>query len=810
MRFDEINILGEFKMRGLVGSENQFLGLSGGALAWLDPIPAVSGFDIYGTNYVFCNSVTYSATVSGENLLAAYASASNLTVSSTNRGAVLISPGVYDFDTQSLGLSLSFIDLIGVTPVASSITLKASNSPNTLVYYEGVDSGLYNVGLAGGTVLGVLGSASTYLRWGNVEVSGDSMYNGANYSFENLNGEFADIKMYDNSRFGVASVGINGTFKNMIVGDNTEFMVVPNPGTINATVSNIKIGNIDNCFRAVGGLNGTYKNIEIESVANSAFISSSILNSYFENIKIINPSGEFFSGQTSNIELNNFEASGISDMFFTNAAGLTVDGIFRNIKIGSVLNNFFYNELDAITGTFSNIEIENVGLSAFESTGINGNFENIHFGTVGGNIFSSAGQLVGTFSDISVDLGTDGTSIFSAGDYMNISVDNFILKNMTDQGDNNTEIFTTKSNELIGNFTNITIGTSSAGKVFSNTQEISGNFKNIRLQNHGEIFTGARVQGIFQDIVAGTISSSAFSTSNGTLAGEFRDIKLGGADIAFYSGFLKGDVEGDPNQFGTNLVGTFSNIEVGYTYDGLFGGSGITASFNKIKVGRVYPISSGAFKRRAIFRSFSTQVNLLKISDVYIGELSESFLEGQIQTHAIIDNVTIDLVSATESKIIWCQFATVSNFFVNNTAPNVASNNYFNIANIKGSFRNLYLGSASNVFRFNSVPNDSNLLVDNLNVLGPICSEGFPFRGKISNSYINAINSGSAAIFLATGSVIDRTKLISSTFSITSSGNITSKITYTLANQDFRNTITNIITDNKNIISSAIQPGGKI
>ena len=131
MRFDEINIIGEFKINGLTGSPGQALGLSGSEFTWIT-VSASSVIDavlLTGTDYVICQSVNTGnpgtdAIENGNRLKSAYATASALYM--TNRVSVLITPGDYDFGATPLQLTTTKVDLIGMSSDASDVILRGS------------------------------------------------------------------------------------------------------------------------------------------------------------------------------------------------------------------------------------------------------------------------------------------------------------------------------------------------------------------------------------------------------------------------------------------------------------------------------------------------------------------------------------------------------------------------------------------------------------------------------------------------------------------------------------------------------------
>ena len=171
MRIDEIDLIGNFTINGLSPQTDQFLGLSGSELTWLDPAPSQSGVSIYGNRYVYCNSVEGNQVSSGTNLKNAYASASTFIVSATARGVVLVSPGVYDFNNSPLNLTASYIDIIGISSDANSVLLKATNADYVIqLINSNVDTALCNVTLGTASLYAVDNDSNTgcYLRWDNV------------------------------------------------------------------------------------------------------------------------------------------------------------------------------------------------------------------------------------------------------------------------------------------------------------------------------------------------------------------------------------------------------------------------------------------------------------------------------------------------------------------------------------------------------------------------------------------------------------------------------------------------------------------
>jgi hypothetical protein len=149
MRFDEINIIGEFKINGLTGSPGQALGLSGSDFTWItvSASSAIDAVGLTGTDYVICQSVNTGnpgadAIENGNRLKSAYATASALYVS--NRVSVLITPGDYDFDATPLQLTTTKVDLIGISSDASDVILRANGDYVLQIINSNTDTALFN------------------------------------------------------------------------------------------------------------------------------------------------------------------------------------------------------------------------------------------------------------------------------------------------------------------------------------------------------------------------------------------------------------------------------------------------------------------------------------------------------------------------------------------------------------------------------------------------------------------------------------------------------------------------------------------
>jgi hypothetical protein len=691
MRIDSIDLIGEFRIKGVTAANNQFLGLSGSELIWLDAVAGQPGTSIYGTNYVWCNSVAGDPIASGTKLKDAYSASSGFIVSATARGAILVTPGVYDFDTSPLELNLSYIDIVGISSDANSVTLKSSNSNYTLMYHNSVDSGLYNVGLTGGNLLGILGSASTYLRWDNVIVNGNCFYedNTPTYAFEDLNGEFRNITVRNDSMFAFALDSINGIFDNINFGSllyksmfyvangsiigtfsnitGLDYYDIFSSGTLQANISNVKVGNgngfiqsgdidakIDGAvlgeitnlgFYGANYLKGIFKNIEIKNVGTKIFVSEYEIDGIFDNIKVLESSNGYIfdnqqsgtiSGTFSNISCKNI------DGFCTTSEDII--GNFENIKIGNITYNGFKNE-SLISGYFNNIEVGD-GLNAqshiFNGENINGTFENIKMGDgfrpfYVTNEMNPTSEINGTFENI--EIGSGGDAFFSNagnlyGTYRNIKVDS------------TTSIFYA-NDTFQGSFNNINIGTVSGGDIFySGAGDFSATVSNVEIGNgsYNIFYSGGTFSGTYRNIVVGNVANSIFM-SNNTLSIDVQNLKVGNiTNTAF-----------EVLNINSNLYSSFRNIELGQVDGNLFyATNGLNCLIDNLKVK-----SCGAnFVRNENLPIYGTYSNIIVYGNITdsaffssgysaIGNFKNIELLGNCQSIGISDGVVDNLKANT-------------------------------------------------------------------------------------------------------------------------------------------------------------------
>ncbi len=762
MRIDEIDLIGTFTINGLSPQTDQFLGLSGGDLAWLDPAPSQSGFSIYGNRYVYCNSVEGNQVSSGTNLKNAYASASAFIVSATARGAVLVSPGVYDFNNSPLNLTASYIDIVGISSDANSVLLKATNADYTLKYWQGVDSGLFNVGITGGNILGILGSASTYLRWDNIIVNGDCFYESTTpkFAFENLNGEFKNITLRDYSHFGFGYYSIDGIYDNIQGNTLGDVFYADVNGISRGTFSNISFGTFSNLFNISGTFSGSIRNVKLGS--GTSFLSSNgTIIAEVEKVEMNDLTGNCF--YSDDLLIGNFNDIKIRDaspssIFFSSET----NGTFENIKIGNSTYVFETGNSDLL-GTFSNIEVGNVDSFIRSVTSINGNFSNIKVGNITTAIFSADSDLYGNFDNIEFGTGNGG-SAFSAGYIISGTFSN--IKSVGDVG-----MFAVSNNggSLSGKFSNIEVGYSPNFSQFKVPGNISGEFYDINFQDVSDIFTANDyLQGTFKNITVGTVSIEAFVTL-GTMSGTFSNIKIGNVGVLG---------AGDAFDSAHDMSGTFENIEVGDVSQNFFdSGGNVDLVIDGLKVGSVASY---------VFRGVDLKAT---IKNVDIKDATTAFYYvGTSDMYCTIDNLTIgDCKGGPLVHFDGDLYGTFSNFKTNNSGDTFENSAPVISLNMK----NIDLGTCSHFLPNGTSAFGNRVLIDNLNV-----KQSYPvsdFDGTIRNSRIEMLVPNRSALLLIGGdsSIIERCVLLSTgTWSIGSGGS-TPEISFTRASGGIQPTITN-------------------
>jgi hypothetical protein len=294
-----------------------------------------------------------------------------------------------------------------------------------------------------------------------------------------LVGEFENITIGNvtNNAFKATDL-ISGSFKNITIGDittNNAFYADGASGQILGTFDEIKIGNIASTtgyfFSCGATMSGAFSNIEIgdasewvtSGISSFRTINESIIGSY-KNIKSGSTSALFESTYDLNGTFENIEFSSTYAAFRTNSGSIL--GTYSNIKTLSQQTDFFRSNTDLI-GIFENIEISSAaGLVFYGLNNLSGTFKNIKLGDLSGitgTSFYSGTDLTGTFENIEVGNGNSSYDIFESlgniiGTFSNITV-----------GDNFAQVFNASGN-ISGYYKDITIGDLGSGRIFYGTE----------------------------------------------------------------------------------------------------------------------------------------------------------------------------------------------------------------------------------------------------------------------------------------------------------------------------------------------------
>jgi hypothetical protein len=773
MRFDEINIIGEFKINGLTGSPGQALGLSGSDFTWIT-VSASSVIDavgLTGTDYVICQSVNTGnpgadAIENGNRLKSAYATASALYVS--NRVSVLITPGDYNFDATPLQLTTTKVDLIGISSDASDVILRGSGDYVLQIVNSNTDTALCNVTLGTASLYAFdnSGTSSCYLRWDNVIATGN-MFTDDNLSYSDLNGDFKNIKVYNSDyAFSTLNGDINGVYNKIeLIGTINSFFSSDNNilgtysnisgttdllfrcgGSINGTFENIKIGDVADIFYA-DGISGNFRDIEVGDVTEYIFYSDSSLDGTFENIKIGNVTIGAFVTTSANLSgtFSNIEIGDCTDIFKTNTSG-SIIGQFKDITIGTVSSGVFYSFTN-ISGNFENIKIGDcVGPVLYSGGATDGTFNNIKSGN-SDNLFITNNGLSGTFSNIKFG---------------------------------NANAFHSSSS-INGYFENISGGNLGNLGAFNSEQEMKGYYKNITLVDSPDenVFRSGKIDGIYDQIKAGEVRSSFFYCNGGTMSGTFSNIEVG-------------NVVGNTFYSDQSLIGTYENIKIGTCSNAFISnGSDINGYFDTIEIGDVSN------------SSFVPSSNLLgTYKNISISSGSGASLFLSTNTNGIFDNIKA-INSDTISNFFYSSdvlYGTFSNIEANGQITNAFSAD----STVDGQYKNLTLGTVSILFNsvvLIGVP----AVIDNLKANSYLNN----FSGKITNSTIDSSGLSASAISITDTlgtPIIERCKFLSdsSVLSINSGGPINAQISFTITNYGITSSITNDISTPLNINNSNI------
>jgi len=506
------------------------------------------------------------------------------------------------------------------------------------------------------------------------------------------------------------------------------------------------------------GATGQYLRWKNLIFANEPFSLWVDINGEFENIKCIGGFGSDILNSINGI-FKNIESTG-SSFTMANAGTPTLTGTFSNILINQVLGSAFYNLQGNITGYFEDISIslDPAGTGnqvVFTANDINGTFKNVKVTNnepINTFFSTNAGSIFGTYKNIEV-LSSSAVSVFKTGGFtMSGIFEDIYLPTSTYAFETTQDIF--------GTFSNITVGDVTTGGFMYAPTQVSGNFSDIKVGSvTSYVFYGGIVEGKFKNIEIGTSNASTFNATNTTLSGIFENIKInnvvGGVEL-----FLSA----------VNLIGEYSNIEI-YNIDsniGLFTSStgDINIKLKNFRFTNLPGIQCNVF--------YSPTGNIFgTYEDLYLGDLSAIFNAGLI-VNINLKNLYIGYIGSFIScngiygtyENINLGTTTHGSVFVSSTGDiNISLDEFYSQAVIGGSFFEILvsgsiLGSYKNI-RTSNLDGESfkattgiNAIFENIyigagnNSYDIWTSAGADFYGTFSNVEIGA-NFG--AVFRAQG-----------------------------------------------------------
>jgi len=735
MRFDEINLIGDFKIQGLTGDSGKAIGFSGSNIEWIDAASGgtpANALSTSGYNYVII-SATGSAVENGDTLrdvMDNLASYFNGTLTDDNRFTVLLMPGEYDMLNNSLVNGSDYVDIVGIS--SNPYDTVISRSDNGRVYrITSYDSGLYNLYFKNGYI--EEGSTMTYMRWKNI-VLGDGVFNGG-YLLTDMIGEFEDITILGSCQFAHVTTSIDGIFNNInYIGTDSDGYFYSSAGTLTGTFSNItSTGNVTaNIFYADTSISGNFEKIDLNSSGQGCFVTSGNMTGTYRDIKLKVQSGDSF-GFASDDANTVFEDIEIGE---TNASNVfsngTFNGKYKNINIGDAQSCFVTDSGFESTAKFENIQIKSSTADVFSSSSgdLNGTFENIKIGDVGANAFySDAGDLYGTYENIEVGV-VDG--------YFMVSLGNFVadVKNVTVA--------------LIG-------GQYAFHTIDSNTgYTFNANFSNIKAGNmpsnsSARIF-GSRASGdnynmILENIEVGDISGYFGTSGMNTTYTTASNVTVGNIGNSLFQG----------------TKGNITNLKVGNVSGGIFTSAYSNTRLSNIKIGN---IGAGAFTSNTSIPNYiynleignvtgncfyvTGEIPAVSYDTIKVGNVSGNFIVATGTNGVIQSNTFKNIKVGNIGDSAFCAFYNFgSNFNVinNNTFKNIeigSANQVFITDNFgskvitNSTFDNITIGTCSTIFR-GTVGSAS--VIRNLNVTGQFGTNTYgTFHGRIENSFINQID----------------------------------------------------------------------
>lgn len=777
MRFDEVNLVGDFKINGQIGDSGKAIGFSGSNISW---ISAASGgapqnaLASTGYNYVIV-SATGSAIENGDTLREIYNNVTfnwNGSPDNTNRYTVLLMPGEYDLQNSQLNCQ-DYTDLVGISSNPYDTILSANGGE--IFRINVYNFGLFNLYFRDGFIQD--GGTATYMIWKNI-VFGDGVFT-SSYPLTDMIGEFEDITILGTCHFADCSGNINGIFNNINkIGTGDGFFSAMN---ITGTFSNIFTDYASDFFIAGLNISGTFENINTN--LGNAFNGGGEVTGTYKNINIKYCSSSFlFSNDTADTVFENINIDYLDSDAFTMTGG-TFQGKYKNIKIGDASSCFVSDTGFSSSAEFENIKIKSAQYVFTTTTGgnLDGTFKNIKIGDVQGNAFCSENaDLYGVYSDIEVG---------NVGDKFFYSFNNFSAN---------------VKNVKAGNISGSDTFCSQSGTIYQIIAE------DIKLGNcSGRVFlnrNGTELQGIIKNVEIGNILSDIFNIPSGGLTA---------------SNIQIGDVQKFIQIGNNNVFLNLNNIKMGNTT--MVGDSGgysyeNDSTINNMIIGNV---SQDVFSRRMppVVRNMT------------VGNIGGSCFYTDTTINATLENITVgnvgkDFITATSSNgsisgdirnikagnILGSAFSAYTDFATNIDSFSLLTIKNVEISSCKHIFRsaqdglksmtgvlieNVGVGTCSTAFQYTTVGSTSK--VKNFSVSGVFTPDRVD--GLVERSYFNMMGRNIDFGFIGTGKFERNKILVDSSRSV-----VFGALQQPLYNLINYGTLLNVLGSASNIIDSDITP----
>lgn len=642
MRIDEIDLIGLVKVLGATSGSGQVISYTETGLNWAtaSSVASTSTIKKSGYNYIIVETVNtgndaVDAITNGDALVTAYAQAKLDiigTLSATNRFTIILMPGSYDlYNNSYLDLDTSFIDIVGLSSNPGSVYLYHSSTSQVFNYHQDVDSRLENVKMGGFVVINNGVDTGQYLRWKNLIFTGGDPFNGL---WNNINGEFENIKCVGVGFAYNVPTSINGIYKNIESTGNSFTMVSSGTPTLTGTFSNIKINQVFGFafYNIYGNITGYFEDISISLDAGNAgaqeVFRSLDINGTFKNIKVVNDVAinTFFDSFGGSIfgtykDIGLASSSAISTFSST---GPTMSGIFEDIYLPTSLYAFQTNQ--DMVGTFSNITVGDVTTGGFFNTSnvVNGYFDNIKVGICANNVFTST-TINGKFKDIEIGGVSSNVDILSGSN-------------------------------LLGTYENIVIKsfTANSQKIFKGSTQINATFKNIEINSSGTngfFYSDGTINANLDGLVLNGTSTDSLFESFGTITGIYKNIECGDI-LQMFTIFGTGDINATFENITTNDAGTMF-----FTGDGNLNNNLKNINVNTVDgfmttVGIIYITGEDIYIKNtgnAFNGSSGIVANLknVRFSNITLDSGPPSMFYSVSSLYGEYENIVIDIVSSS-------------------------------------------------------------------------------------------------------------------------------------------------------------------